>query len=509
MNLRNRFNLRSVVFGAMLALVTAACSNRSSGTGSVITGNHVTADQATTERQVGDSSTQFAVLGKSALMEAIASGRILASGSHAGSAALNKIATASTEGPSNEEPAEEPSVPTDPATAAPTLTVGYPIDLLGEYVVFGGVITKVSDTKSEDLGMLKLTDLTPIHARPSVARDSGGNFFLVLHGCVQACTETSTQLELLAIPVVGVDTKAGVIFLDLSVLGKEMNLVEMLDPNGLFTGLKTKTSVVSAIDFSVSTLVFDVEANMIPVQSDPADPDEKGTTFTTRWYLKLTSGFNPAFVARAATPGVGFFVTDRSAEPKIHRFSQYALGTGATAQPKVLYYIKDVPSQYRPAFAAAFDNWNEKFTDVIGRKLVEYEFVDATDPRHAHLVAGDIRYNIVEWDLVNNAPYGGLGPSIANQHTGEIFSANVLIQGPRVVEIYTKWFSDATTATNLRENGNVEEADSLLRQSSKELEKLAAVGKRKGKIDLTLGKHLQFRVTSQLPSLEDPVSAPR
>src|SRR5437588_230211 len=40
-----------------------------------------------------------------------------------------------------------------------SLVVGYPLGLLGEQAVFGGVITAVSDTKSEDLGMLKLSDL--------------------------------------------------------------------------------------------------------------------------------------------------------------------------------------------------------------------------------------------------------------------------------------------------------------------------------------------------------------
>src|SRR5690606_40777380 len=48
---------------------------------------------------------------------------------------------------------------------AGSLLVGFPIGLIGEQNIFGGVITKVSDKENENLGNLKLTDLSPIHVR--------------------------------------------------------------------------------------------------------------------------------------------------------------------------------------------------------------------------------------------------------------------------------------------------------------------------------------------------------
>src|SRR5690606_34454370 len=110
---------------------------------------------------------------------------------------------------------------------------------------------------------------------------------------------------------------------------------------------------------------------------------------------------------------------------------------------------------------------------------------------------------ILEWDVVNLASYGGLGPSIANQHTGEILSANVLIQGPTVLRLYTQWFGVSETIHALRAQGKTAAADVLLRQAANEVATIldsAALPK----VTLSLGK-LGFRIASQLPSYEDPL----
>src|SRR5690606_674692 len=129
----------------------------------------------------------------------------------------------------------------------------------------------------------------------------------------------------------------------------------------------------------------------------------------------------------------------------------------------VHYYIKAVPQEFRKIFADAMDNWNAEFNKIIGRDLLTYEFVEIEDPRYEDLVAGDIRYNIIEWDLHNKAGYGGLGPSIANQFTGETLSANVLIQGPTIIELYTNWFGVSKKANELKANGLAREAGKLLK----------------------------------------------
>ncbi len=385
-----------------------------------------------------------------------------------------------------------------------SLHVGFPLSLIGEQSVFGGVITKVSDKESESLGTLKLTDLAPLHVRTVISRLPDGNPVVTLLGCAAYCTEDAELAPLLNLPIVGFDQQSGMIILDLSTLGKELNLISMLDPAGEYTQLKTVASDTVSVDFDLKTLVFDVQTKMIPLAADPTNPSVSTTDFTVRWYMKLGSGFNPAFKPRNATPGVGFFTTQRGGETKITRFSSAANGSG---QAPVKYFIKNVPQEFKAVFARAMDSWNTEFQATLGRDLLSYEFVDATDPRAELLVPGDIRFNIIEWDLVNRAGYGGLGPSIANQFTGEIMSANVLIQGPTIVKLYKEWFGISEQARNLIAQGKTHEANTLMKafeaRASQELEAPA-----KKQFQLKLGKHLDMTVHSQRPELQDSVKKP-
>jgi len=275
----------------------------------------------------------------------------------------------------------------------------------------------------------------------------------------------------------------------------------MMDPNGEDTQLKTKTSEVVSMDFSASTLVFDVKISMVPIQTKAGENPEE-TDFTVRWYLRLGSVFNPAFVSREKTSGVGYFMTERGRVPKIirHGLTHFS---GQSDQGVVKYYLKNIPEDHKESFKLAFDAWNQKFIETTGRKLIRYEFVDIEDPRSKFLIPGDIRYNILEWDLVNDATYGGLGPSIANQFTGEILSSNILVQGPRIIEIYQKWFKVSEKIQELQSQGREflaqEELKSFL--LSREIE----TRKSKGQLKLTLQGKAGFNIHSQDRPYEDPV----
>lgn len=382
-----------------------------------------------------------------------------------------------------------------------SLLVGFPIGLVGEQNVFGGVITKVTDKENESLGTLKLTDLSPIHVRTVISRMEDGNPALTLVGCFSNCSEDSEVGALVNFPIVGFNQENGMLVLDLSAIGKELDLITMLDPKGEYTKLKAVSADATTVEFDMKTLIFDVKTKMIPVNSDPSDTNIKTTDFTVRWYMKLGSGFNPAFRSRESTNGVGFFKTERSASNKITRFS--TSGSGTSAAP-VKYYIKNVPQEFKKTFALAMDSWNKEFKSIIGKELLSYEFVDANDPRSELLVPGDIRFNIIEWDLENKASYGGLGPSIANQYTGETMSANVLIQGPTIVKLYTEWFGVSQQAQALIADGKNQEANLLIKNfelsASKELE-----SRSQKTFKLKLGKNLEMNIHAQRQELEDPI----
>lgn len=377
-----------------------------------------------------------------------------------------------------------------------SLLLGLPIGLLGEESMFGGVITKVSDKTNDTLGTLKLTDLSPLHVRTMVT-NSGGAPAITLVGCPSECEEGSQQVGLISFPVVGVDQKKGTVILDLAPIGKALDLISMMDPTGSYTKLRAISSATTAFDYSYSTLVFDIKTKMIPVDADPTAQNNPITEFTVRWYMKLTSGSNSAFASRLPTEGVGFFKTERSKTPKITRFSTTNFGKS------VKYYVKNVPSEWKPVFAKSFDNWNVEFRKILGRDLLSYEFIDANDPRSEVIVAGDIRFNVMEWDLDNLASYGGLGPSIANQFTGETISANVLIQGPTIISLYSKWFELSKTARALQQQGREREANSIVAKFNREV-KAELASRSKQKFAVKLG-NLDMTVHAQRTDLEDPM----
>ena len=503
------------VVSALLAVGIGGCAKQAQDLNGVSDKNLVTATDPKANKIIGDDQNQFAVQGKQAFLENVSANRIALVGSPVAESILSSLADSAsrTSNAAARKPKPKPQPPTpvkpdQPATppakpAAPqdnSLVLGYPIGLLGQQNIFGAVITAVSDKNDQKLGQLKLTDLPPLAGQTVISKQADGTYLLGLVGCIQNCSEASDQQGLIAFPVLGVDQDKGLVMLDLAPLGKQLDLISMLDPGGQFTQLKAKSSLTTAMDYSVSTLVFDIESHMIALDKDVTDPTAPETVFTTRWFLKLASGFNPAFVSRAPTQGVGFFTTERGVDTKITRWSSTDYGRDGL----VHYFIKNVPTQYQPAFASCFDEWNAKLQPVIGKKMFSYEFVNADDPRSKLLVTGDVRYNIVEWDLINKAPYGGLGPSIANQLTGETFTADVLIQGPTIIDLYSHWYKANVQAQALREIGRSDEAEELMVQTKRDLEAQQAQLSG-GKLELKLNNLLAFRVTSQTPALEDPL----
>ena len=379
------------------------------------------------------------------------------------------------------------------APAQDSLILGLPFGILGDERVFGGVITQVSNHDDENLGNLKLSDFPMIHGRLFVSGLDGNSPQVVFVGCVNDCSETTQRVPLIGFPIVAVDADQKLLMIDLSAVGSDLDLISMMDPDGSATGLKSVSTVAKSFDFSLQTLVFDVESKLTAV--DPANHPMPDMTLTVRWYLNTSAAFDPSFVSRSAIPGVGFFMTSHAATPKITRFSLARFGDQG-----IKYYIKNVPAEWQPAFASAFDEWNETFQKLFGRKIFDYEFIAQDDPRNALLVTGDIRYNIVEWDLTNKASYGGLGPSFANQYTGEHLAADVLIQGPTIIQLYSDWFKLADQVKVLQAQNRNAEADALLKRFSSQAD--AGIVKT-AKHSLKLGTQ-SFTIRSELAGLEDP-----
>jgi hypothetical protein len=390
-------------------------------------------------------------------------------------------------------------------TTNASMVVGIPFTMINQDYVFGAVITKVSEPTDENLGGLKLTDLTPLHIKLELARtpdaDGDGNedFYVVFKGCAFKCEASSEQQNFFVLPVKTIDVANEALVLDLSNLGENFELINLLGGKERYS-VDTVGMETVAVEFSDSTLVFDIKSKIVPSGKDPQAASTPKADLTARWYLKPAASMNTDFAPRSPVKEVGFFQTERSLKPLITRFA-----LPSDSSKKIHYFIKNVPKEHKATFKAAFDHWNKEFKATTGRDdLLSYEFIDQADPRSKLIVAGDIRYNVMEWDLDNAASYGGLGPSIANQYTGETLTANVLIQGPKIVEIYKKWFATSAAARRLLDQGLAYESREMMAKFNKEL----LASKSSPVLDLAVkaASGLNMRVHSQRPELEDPIA---
>ena len=305
-----------------LALLASGCAPHSSSSSKDLGRNVVRAGDSSVNQTVTEDGQTFQVIAKGALDNQALGPNVVLPGTPAFSQALEK----------NTGSLGALSAPVAPATTDPTsLVVGLPFSLLSEQYLFDGVITQVSDTANTSLGSLKLTDLTTVHIRMALAKETTGGYHLVLLGCLKNCTEESPLIALQDIPIAGIDTEKNLLLLDLAALGKDLDLMSVLDPEGEELHLKTKYSKTVTFDYSLSTLIFDIESHMLPVAAKDAPAtaavadgakEEPKETVITRWYLKLSSSFNPAFASRAPTDGVGFSkpsVRPKSASPAFPR----------------------------------------------------------------------------------------------------------------------------------------------------------------------------------------------
>ncbi|MDO9181431.1 MAG: hypothetical protein Q7U04_03440, partial [Bacteriovorax sp.] len=306
---------------------TLACSKKLPEINNV---NLVLAISPETKQSIGDEQNQFSIIASQRFSNDILNDVIVDVYSSEAQKILKSLSLNQVFSPS-----VNVIVPANSSASKSSLILGYPFGLLNQQAVFGGVITGVSNKEDENLGGLKMSDLTPVHVVSVV--DAKTNQ-LVFIGCEENCSESSVQNILLQIPILGIDPVAGLIYLDMSTLGSQLDIVQKMDPTGKDTGLSHKSSNLVLFDFSLNTLVFDV-ASVMSIANPEGDtgkvPSE--VTITTRWYLKLFSGFNPAFQSREHIKEVGFFTTLRSAKPLITRFSSTNYHSSAIAK----YYIKN------------------------------------------------------------------------------------------------------------------------------------------------------------------------
>ena len=247
-------------------------------------------------------------------------------------------------------------------------------------------------------------------------------------------------------PVLGISKNHQVIIIDPASIGNQLKeqIMEFKSQYGAPEDIpfKVKDTRSSIVGFSQSTLVFDAISTLDFLGSSPL-PE-----MTSRWSLRFQWGKNKDdFMTKAPVEGVGYhtvhsplydthiiFLRDISRDNPVH------------------FYVKNVPDNYQAPFRESFDHWNTIFISLKGYPAFTYQFIQGNYDGQTEIITGDIRYNVLEWDMTYRHSYNGQSHNLLfDQNTGQIWSTSILIQGPRLIEEYSRWFqySDAIRANEV------------------------------------------------------------
>lgn len=94
-------------------------------------------------------------------------------------------------------------------------------------------------------------------------------------------------------------------------------------------------------------------------------------------------------------------------------------------KPIVFWLENTTPRQYRATIIAAVMEWNKAFAKAGIQDAVEVK----VQPDDSDWKPGDIRYNVIHWDDSSESDFAAVGPSEVNPLTGEIYRAEVVIDG--------------------------------------------------------------------------------
>ena len=195
---------------------------------------------------------------------------------------------------------------------------------------------------------------------------------------------------------------------------------------------RSKTAISKIYNYPKNT---DFEVDY--VFSNPASYESLRNTSVKLRYTFLEMPQDNGFEIRFEDPRIGYF-TDRVTDLSSTEITPYRdlvqkwnlqKQNPDSAKSKPIKPIKfwlenTTPNELRPLIKKAVLAWNIAFEKA--------GFIDAIEvdiqPDDADWDAGDIRYNVLRWTSSPNPPFGGYGPSFSNPRTGEILSADIMLE---------------------------------------------------------------------------------
>ena len=204
------------------------------------------------------------------------------------------------------------------------------------------------------------------------------------------------------------------------------------DSFGVGSLSRSKTAISKIYNYPKNT---DFEVDY--VFSNPASYESLRNTSVKLRYTFLEMPQNNGFEIRFEDPRIGYF-TDRVTDLSSTEITPYRdlvqkwnlqkqdpdAAKSKPIKPIKFWLENTTPNELRPLIIKAVLAWNLAFEKA--------GFIDAIEvdvqPDDADWDAGDIRYNVLRWTSSPNPPFGGYGPSFSNPRTGEILSADIMLE---------------------------------------------------------------------------------
>ena len=204
------------------------------------------------------------------------------------------------------------------------------------------------------------------------------------------------------------------------------------DSFGVGSLSRSKTAISKIYNYPNNT---DFEVDY--VFSNPASYESLRNTSVKLRYTFLEMPQDNGFEIRFEDPRIGYF-TDRVTDLSSTEITPYRdlvqkwnlqkqnpdAAKSKPIKPIKFWLENTTPKELRPLIKNAVLAWNIAFEKA--------GFIDAIEvdvqPDDADWDAGDIRYNVLRWTSSPNPPFGGYGPSFSNPRTGEILSADIMLE---------------------------------------------------------------------------------
>lgn len=161
-------------------------------------------------------------------------------------------------------------------------------------------------------------------------------------------------------------------------------------------------------------------------------PDWRNISLGVHYSLSVIP--EDAYVPRYGDDRVGYFMTsfkDFSSHDPDSPVTRYINRWNINKKPIVFWIEKTVPREYRQIIQEAILEWNKAFAAIGIPNMVDVKI----QPDDATWNAWDVRYNMIRWIASSEGSFAATGPSRVNPLTGEIFNANVIIDGEAIRDI--------------------------------------------------------------------------